>query len=383
MNCRNVFRKFVIAPDSFKESLDALSVARAIEEGLKRIFPDAEYDIVPMADGGEGTVDAMIHSTGGRFEFADVSDPLGRKIKAKFGILGDGETAVIEMASASGLPLLNPEERNPMQTSTYGTGQLISAALDCGVKRIIIGIGGSATVDGGAGMIAALGGRLLNNRGEEIEPTGAGLSEIARIDLSNFDKRVYETEFLIASDVDNPLTGETGAAHVFGPQKGADSEMINQLDKNLGKFAQCIYEQFGMNVSDMPGAGAAGGLGAGLIVFCKARLRSGSELIAQTVRLEDRLSDADLCVTGEGKIDGQSIHGKVCWRVADISRCCNVPVVAIVGSVGEGAGKCIPPIDAIISIINSPISLDEAMKCTYELLVNSAEQLARILSLKR
>ncbi len=383
MQLDNDFHKIVIAPDSFKESLNAYEVARAIEEGLQRIFPDAEYDIVPMADGGEGTVDAMIHATGGNLVCVNVLDPLGREIEAKFGILGDRKTAIIEMASASGLPLLKPDERNPMKTSTYGTGQLIRAALDKGVERIIIGIGGSATVDGGAGMISALGGKLLDANGTEIEPTGAGLAKISCIDLSNFDKRIYQTEILIASDVDNPLIGQNGAAYVFGPQKGADAEMVEQLDANLERFARHIKEQIGIDVANISGAGAAGGLGGALIAFCKAKMRSGSELIAQSVNIAERLEVADLCITGEGKIDGQSVCGKVCWRVADIAHNKNIPVIALVGAIGEGAQSCIPPLNAMLSILSAPMNLEEAMKQTYNLLADSAEQLARLLTIKR
>jgi len=375
--------KFVIAPDSFKESIEAFNVALAIEIGLKKIFPDAEYDIIPMADGGEGTIDAMVQATAGRIISAKVADPLGRTIEAKFGILGDGTTAVIEMAAASGLPLLSVQERNPMKTTTFGTGQLIRLALDKGVKRIIIGIGGSATVDGGAGMLCALGGKLLDERGIEIEPTGAGLSKAVRIDLSKFDKRIEQTEFLVASDVDNPLIGQEGAARVFGPQKGADETMVLQLEANLKRFAECIRNQLGIDVANLPGAGAAGGLGAGLVAFCKAKIESGSKLIAQAVNLPKRLTEADICITGEGKIDGQSIYGKVCWRVADIAHEQNVPTIALVGAIGEGAEKCTPPIDAIFSIIDKPMNLTEATKYTSELLTRSAEQLARTLAIKR
>lgn len=375
--------RIVIAPDSFKESLTALEAAQAMETGFKRVFPAAEFDGVPMADGGEGTVDAMIQATGGRRETVQVTGPLNQPVDATFGILGDGRTAVIEMAAASGLPLVRPDQRNPMITTTYGTGELIRAALDRGVRKIIIGIGGSATVDGGAGAVQALGAKLLDDGGRPIPPGGRGLKKLHAIDLSALDPRIAQTEFLVASDVDNPLTGEKGAAVVFGPQKGATPEMVRILDENLRHYANVIRDQVNIDIENTPGAGAAGGLGAALIAFTHARLESGSRLVAQAVGLSERLKNATLCLTGEGRIDAQSKHGKVCYRVAELARQHNVPAIALVGAVGKGACETIPPLTAYFSIVNRPMDLAEALHQAGDLLTQLAEQVARTLDLRQ
>jgi glycerate kinase len=372
--------KIIIAPDSFKESLPALDVARALEAGFRKIFPAAEYDLVPMADGGEGTVQAMIQATGGKRIPAQVAGPLNQPVDAGFGFLPD-PTAVIEMAAASGLPLLRPELRNPMITTTWGTGELIRAALDHGAKKIIIGIGGSATVDGGAGALQALGAKLLDENGNPIPPCGRGLKKLAKIDLTSFDPRISQTEILVASDVDNPLTGSKGAARVFGPQKGATPDMVELLDENLKHYAKIIRDQLGIDIEQVPGAGAAGGLGAALIAFCRARLQSGSLLVAQAVNLPARLEGASLCLTGEGQLDSQSKHGKVCHRVAQLAREKNVPTIAVVGSIGRGAEENIPPLTACFSLVNHPMPLAEAIQNAEALLTAAAEQIARTLNL--
>jgi len=375
--------KIVIAPDSFKESLDALGVARAIEKGFREIFPHSQYDLVPMADGGEGTVEAMVQATGGTFLTRTVTGPMSSPVEAKFGILGDGETAVIEMAAASGLPLVRAGLRNPMTATTYGTGELIRYALDEGVRKIIIGIGGSATVEGGVGAMAALGVKFIDAEGKAIELNGRGLGKLHRIDVSSIDPRVLKTEILVASDVSNPLTGLDGAANVFGPQKGASPEMVQVLERNLTHYANVVREQLKVDLEGFPGAGAAGGLGFGLMVFCQAKLQSGSELVAKTVKLPERLTSASLCITGEGKIDGQSVHGKVCHRVAEMARDKNVPAIAIVGSIGRGAERNIPPLDAYFAITNRPMELEEAIDQAEELLTEQARNIARIFSLAR
>jgi len=280
--------RFVIAPDSFKGSASAREVAQAIAEGLKAALPDAVCDLVPMADGGEGTVDALVAATGGRIVSVRVTGPLGEPVDAFFGVLGDGKTAVIEMAAAAGLHLVPPEKRNPMVTTTYGVGELMRAALDAGCRRLIIGIGGSATNDGGAGMAQALGVRLLDEKGDEIGFGGGALERLARLDLSDFDRRIWEAEILVACDVTNPLTGPNGASAVYGPQKGATPEMVRQLDANLRHYAAVLRRDLGVEVETVAGAGAAGGLGAGLLAFCRAQLRRGVELVIHAVRLPER-----------------------------------------------------------------------------------------------
>ncbi|MGB3958921.1 MAG: glycerate kinase, partial [bacterium] len=287
--------RIIIAPDSFKGSLTAAEVAASIERGVKRVLPQAETIPVPLADGGEGTVDALVSATGGRLVTKEVTGPLGERVKASYGLLGDGETAVIEMAAASGLPLVPLEKRNPMLTTTYGTGELILAALDEGCRRIIIGIGGSATNDGGAGMAQALGVKLLDEEGLDIPYGAAGLARLDRIDISSLDRRLAQVEVLVACDVDNPLTGPRGAARVYGPQKGADPQMVEELDQILGRFAAIILRDLGKDVKDIPGAGAAGGLGAGLMAFLNGRLAPGVELVLAAVKLEERIQKgADL-----------------------------------------------------------------------------------------
>lgn len=375
--------KIVIAPDSFKESLSAMEVAQAIGCGFRHVFPEAKYDLVPMADGGEGTVDAMVRATGGTFLNVRVAGPLNQPVETIMGILGDGKTAVIEMAAASGLPLVRQDQRNPMNTTTLGTGQLIRQGLDRGIRRFVIGIGGSATVDGGIGAMAALGARFLDEIGNEVPPTGRGLGKIAKIDFKTFDKRISESEILVACDVNNPLTGPTGAARVFGPQKGATPEMVKVLDEYLTHYAKIVREQMGVEIEIVPGAGAAGGLGAALLGFCNAKLQSGSELVARTVGLADRLTDANLCITGEGRIDGQSTAGKVCYRVAQIAQSKKVPAIAIVGSAGPDADKNIPPLTAYFAITNRPMELSEAISRAEELLASQAQQVARVMACGR
>jgi glycerate kinase len=369
--------KIVIAPDSFKESLSAVAVCEAIRRGFARVFPETIYDLVPMADGGEGTVDAMVHATGGTYVAAQVRDPLGEPIEARYGLLGDRATAVIEMASASGLPLVPRQRRNPMITTTYGTGELIRSAMDYGARRIIVGIGGSATNDGGAGAVQALGASLLDGTGKPLGPGGGALADLRTIDLSTFDPRIRQTEILVACDVDNPLTGPRGASHVYGPQKGADEAMAKTLDRNLKHYAQIIREQLHIDIEMTPGAGAAGGLGASLLAFCGAKLESGSRLVAEAVGLESRLNGARLCITGEGQLDRSSRYGKVCHHVATLANQHNVPAIALVGSIGPGAENTIPPLAACFSIVNGPMDLSDALSRAESLIEQVSEQLAR------
>ncbi len=376
--------KVVIAPDSFKGSLTALEVAHAIKAGIQRVIPEAEVDEVPMADGGEGTVQALVDATGGEIITQEVCDPLGNRIHANFGVLGDGNTGVIEMAAASGLPLVPEDERNPMFTTTFGTGELIRAALDRGCRKLIVGIGGSATVDGGAGMAQALGARLLGKDGHEVPRGGGGLEHLDRIDVSQLDARIAETAAVVACDVDNPLVGPRGGPEVYGPQKGATPEMVKKLDRYLDRYADIIKRDLDIGVKEEPGAGAAGGLGAGLMAFLNAELRSGIDIVIEASKLEEHLRDADLVITGEGKIDGQTIYGKTPIGVARTAKKYGIPVIGIGGGISDDASVVYDNgIDALMSIVSYPMSLESAMKQAYDLVANAAERAMRLLMLGR
>ena len=371
--------KIVIAPDSFKGSLTALEVANAIGEGVRRVMPEAETDEVPMADGGEGTVQALVDATGGQTITEEVCGPLGNLIKADFGILGDGKTAVIEMAAASGLPLVPDDKRNPMLTTTYGTGELIRAALDRGCEKLIIGIGGSATVDGGAGVAQALGARLLDKDGSEVPRCGGGLEHLDSVDVSELDPRIALATTVVACDVDNPLVGPRGGPEVFGPQKGATPEMVKILDKYLDKYADIIMRDLGADVREVPGAGAAGGLGAGLMAFLNAELMSGIDIVIEASGLVDHLRDADLVITGEGKIDRQTVYGKTPIGVAKVAKKCGIPVIAIGGGIGDDASVVYENgIDALMSIVSYPMTLEMAMERAHDLVVGAAERAMRL-----
>lgn len=377
----NSIMKIVVAPDSFKGSLTALQASEAIEQGLRREFPTADIKKMPMADGGEGTVQSLIDATGGELLVERVADPLGSEIEAEYGILGDGTTAVIEMAEASGLTLVPLNQRNPLVTTTYGTGQLIKAALDRGCRRLIIGIGGSATNDGGAGMANALGAKMLTNDGKPIPRGGGGLSALSTIDLTDIDPRLSATASVVACDVDNPLTGANGAAHVYGPQKGATPEMVEILDANLAHFASIVHRDMGKAIGELPGAGAAGGLGAGLIAFLNAELKSGVEIVIDTVQLEKQLEGANLVVTGEGEINFQTVFGKTPVGVAKLAKKYGIPVIAIAGSIADKAeGVHEAGIDAMIDIVPAPIPLEDAVENAFDLTVEAAERAARFIS---
>ncbi len=326
--------KVVVAPDSFKGSVTALQAANAVEQGLRRVFPDAVIDKVPMADGGEGTVQSLVDATGGSIQTQRVLGPLGDEVEAEFGILADGQTAVIEMASASGLTLVPLDKRNPFVTTTYGTGQLIRAAFRAGCTKLIIGIGGSATNDGGVGMAEALGIQFLNADEKPIERGGGGLSELMSIDIAGLHPKVAGTETVVACDVNNPLTGSEGASHVYGPQKGATSEMVATLDANLEHYDEVLTRTFGQSFGSIPGAGAAGGLGAGLMAFLNAELRLGVDIVIDTVKLKDRMKGASLVITGEGQLDFQTAFGKTPVGVARVAKADNIPVIAIAGGIG-------------------------------------------------
>lgn len=371
--------KIVIAADSFKGSCSTFEVANAIENGIRKVFKDFEIIKIPVADGGEGTVDSLVKGTGGRYETVNVKDPLGRYIECKYGILKDN-VAVLEMAASSGLTLLKEEERNPLITTTYGTGQMIRAALDKGCKKILIGIGGSATNDGGAGMAQALGVSFRDNEGNEIGYGGGELARIKDIDITGIDSRLKDTEIVILSDVSNPLCGPNGVSFIYGPQKGATNEMVKQLDNNLEHYASIINEKLGIDITGVPGAGAAGGLGAGLIVFCNATVLSGIDVVLDINGIDRQLIDADLVITGEGKIDNQTVYGKVPVGVAKRALKYGIPVIAIVGSIGEEASVVYDyGINAIMDIVSRPMSLEDSMKNVSQLLEYAAENVIRIL----
>ncbi|MCT4703115.1 glycerate 2-kinase [Enterobacteriaceae bacterium H20N1] len=369
--------KIVIAPDSYKESLSALDVAQAIEKGFREIFPDALYISVPVADGGEGTVDAMIGATQGSKMATTVTGPLGEPVTACWGMSGDGKTAFIEMAEASGLALVPSEKRNPLVTTSHGTGELILCALDNGARNIIIGIGGSATNDGGAGMMQALGARLADANGKEVSPGGGSLLSLNSIDISGLDKRLESCVINVACDVTNPLIGDNGASRIFGPQKGASEAMIVELDRNLAHFADVIKKHLRIDVRNAPGAGAAGGMGAALMAFLGANLRSGVEIVTEALNLEEHIHDCSLVVTGEGRMDSQSIRGKVPIGVAAVAKKYRKPVIGIAGSLSKDVAVVHQyGIDAVFSVLHSVSTLDEALKNASENIYRASRDIA-------
>ena len=374
--------KVLICPDKFKECLTAADVALFIRKGILKVMPDADCRMIPMADGGEGTVEALVEATAGRTETVMVHDPLMRMITALYGISGDGKTAIIEMSAASGLSLLKPGERNPLVTTTYGTGELIRFALDKGCREIILGIGGSATVDGGVGMAQALGITFRDEQDQEIGPGGGSLNRIASMDKSQLDPRLKECKVYAACDVNNPFTGSNGAAAVYGPQKGATPLMVKQLDDNLQHLARILRDLWNCEVGELPGAGAAGGLGGGIVAFLDGELRPGFELISQKVNLEQSISWAHVVITGEGKLDLQTAFGKTAGGVAKMARHMNKPVIAFTGSSGEDPDKLQAlGFDAVIPITDKPMSLEQSMAEAERLLENSAERAFRLLKL--
>lgn len=373
--------KIIAAPNAYKGSLTAVDAARAIASGVQHVFPDADVIQLPIADGGDGTLETLVAATAGKFVPVRVKGPLGDPIDSRFGLLPDG-TAVIEMAEASGLRLLARDQLNPMQTTTFGTGQLIQAALDHGAKRIIIGVGGSATVDGGIGMAQALGATLLDAAGQHITYGGDGLSQLQQIDVTTLDPRIATTEFIIASDVTNPLTGPQGAAAVFGPQKGATPPMVTDLDAALGQYAQIIQRDLGKSVADLPGSGAAGGLAAGLVAFLDAKLHSGADAVLDALHADDYLQDADLVITGEGMIDAQTVFGKAPIGVARRARHYDVPVIAIAGHIAPDAEAVYEHgIDALVPLVDGPMTLDAAMTQAASLLEKATARALRLFRL--
>jgi len=371
--------RILIAPDSFKDSLSALEVANSIKKGILLEQPQAEIKTLPMADGGEGTVASLVDATDGKIIEKEVSDPLGRPVKARFGILGDGETAIIEMASASGLELLAEDERNPWLTSTYGTGQLIIEARNRGCNTIVVGVGGSATNDGGVGMAKALGIKFRNKAGKEIGNGGGAIGDIQKIDNSKLDDRIAECTIQVACDVTNPFVGPRGASYVYGPQKGADPEMVKLLDKNLTHLRRLMKEQLNVDIKNKSGSGAAGGLAGGLMAFAGAKLKPGFALIREMTNLDEHVIWADLVITGEGKIDYQTQFGKTPMGVASVAKYYEKKVIAMAGSLGEGYQELYNlGFDAIFSIMDKPMSLKEALLTAPQLIQRCARTFARL-----
>ncbi|EOX3446045.1 glycerate kinase [Vibrio paracholerae] len=371
--------KVVIAPDSFKESLTAKQACDSIQSGLARVWHDAKFVAIPVADGGEGTVQSLVDATQGRLVEVKVMGPQGKRVEAFYGMLGDNQTAVIEMAAASGLHHVPLVQRDPKLTTSFGTGELIRHALDQGVTKLIIGLGGSATNDGGVGMLAALGARFTNADGEPIQLTGGGLRELTHIDLQDFDPRLQHCDILVACDVNNPLCGDKGASAVFGPQKGATPEDVQLLDDALLQFGLLTAKVTGKMVLESAGAGAAGGMGAALLAYTQARLRPGIEIVLETVQLAHQVSDADLVITGEGRIDSQTVHGKTPMGVAKVAKRFDVPVLALCGCTGDNyqaVYQC--GIDAVFAAVPRAMSLEDALKESDFNLADLAENVARL-----
>lgn len=371
--------RIVIAPQSLKGSLTAAEAGRAIAEGVRAVYPNADIAIVPVADGGEGTVQALVDASGGTIVRQVVTGPLGQPVEAFFGLMGDGQTAAIEMAACAGLPLVPPAQRDPRITTTYGVGELIRAALDHGYRRFILGIGGSATNDGGAGMAQALGASLTTAGGQPVEPGGAALTTLAAISTEHMDPRLAECIFDVACDVTNPLCGPKGATAIYGPQKGATPEMVITLDAALAHYATIIERDLGIAVADIPGSGAAGGLGAGLMAFVRATLRPGAQIVLEAVHLEKHVRTADLVITAEGQIDEQTAYGKSVGAVAELAGRYRLPVLALAGSLGQGYQAVYKlGVSAIAVLPSGPMSLDYAMQHAALLLSDTTERSLKI-----
>lgn len=374
---------FLLAPDSFKESMTAKEVCIAMEKGLRKVYPEAQYIHVPMADGGEGTVQSLVDASGGQLYQKKVTGPLGTSVTAVYGIMGDGSTGVIEMASASGIHHVNQNTRNPLITTTYGTGELIRECIDRGMNKIIIGIGGSATNDGGTGMAEALGVRFLDAEGQPLARGGGDLNRLITIDISLLDPRLQEVQLIVACDVTNPLCGEDGASRVFGPQKGATPEMIQQLDDNLNHYASMVKHQLDQDVAHLPGAGAAGGLGAGLMIFTQAVLQKGIDIVIEYSGLVEKLKQADFVFTGEGGIDSQTTFGKTPYGVARAAQASGKQVIAIAGYIGEGIDTLYDEgIDAIFGIVPGASDLPSLLQAGPHNVERTCENIARILALR-
>ena len=376
--------RIVIAPQAFKQSVSARAAAIAIQSGVLQAVPEAETVLIPVADGGDGTLAALIDTTGGQYFTAQVTGPLGDTIAAQWGVMGDGETAVIEMALASGLALIPDHRRDPRTATTYGTGQLMRAALDAGYTRVIVGLGGSATNDGGTGMASALGARFLDAAGDVLPSGGAALANLHAIDTSGLHTGLADATIIGATDVTNPLCGDTGASAIFGPQKGATPEMVQELDGCLANLAHVIQSEFGLDVLHTPGSGAAGGLGAGLIAFANCELRSGIDMVCDALDFDRHAATADLVITGEGRADRSTAFDKAPVGIARRSRAFGVPTLLLAGSLGEGYDALYQHgIDAIIPIAEEPATLETSLQNGAELLERAAERALRLYNLGR
>ena len=376
--------RIVIAPQAFKQSISARAAAIAIENGVRRTVLEAETVLIPVADGGDGTLAALIDTTGGSYFTAQVTGPLGDAIPAQWGVMGDGETAVIEMALASGLALIPDHRRDPRTATTYGTGQLMAAALDAGYTRVIVGLGGSATNDGGTGMASALGARFLDAAGDVLPPGGAALANLHAIDTSGLHPGLTDATIIGATDVTNPLCGETGASAIFGPQKGATPEMVQELDGCLANLAHVVQSELSIDVLHTPGSGAAGGLGAGLIAFANCELRSGIDMVCDALDFDRHAATADLVITGEGRADRSTAFDKAPVGIARRSRAFGVPTLLLAGSLGEGYDALYQHgIDAIIPIAEEPATLEASLQNGAELLERAAERALRLYNLGR
>lgn len=372
--------KYVVAPDSFKESMTAKDVCDAMEKGIKEADSAAEVIKVPMADGGEGTVDSLVDATHGQRVIVEVTGPLGNKISAYYGILGNGTTAVIEMAKASGLEIVEKKKRNPMITTTFGTGELIRDALDHNVKEIIIGLGGSSTNDGGSGMAQALGAKLLDQNNHQIPFGGGNLDKLDKIDISNLDSRLQDVKIILASDVTNPLIGKEGASRVFGLQKGATPEMVEKLENNLQHYAEIVKRDLNKDVASLSGAGAAGGLGAGLMAFTTCKIRQGVDIAIEVTKLEEKIRDADYVFTGEGGTDFQTKFGKTPYGVAKLGKKYHKPVISLAGYLGEGIDSLYSEgFTAIFGIIPGACDLSTALKNGPSNVARTTENIVRLL----
>jgi glycerate kinase len=370
--------RMVIAPDSFKGSLSAYQVADTIRRAVKEVFPESVLDVVPMADGGEGTLDALIQATQGEYHTVPAHGPLMEPISARYGVLGDGETVVLEVASVAGLPMVPEDRRNPEETTSYGLGELICDALDKGYRRFIIGLGGSATNDGGLGMLQALGARFFDDKGEQVRPVGGALAEIVSVDLTTLDPRLSTVELRIASDVNNPLCGPQGASEVFGPQKGATEDQVRRLDDALARYAELIEQHVHLQLQTLPGAGAAGGVGYALLLL-GGHMASGAQVVAEAVGLEERLAGADWVITGEGRSDGQTRRGKVPYYVAQLTKRHGVKALLLSGSLADGWESLAEYFVSMHAIVHAPMSLTAAMADAETLLYKSAWNLARLI----
>jgi glycerate 2-kinase len=372
--------KILISPQEYKESLTGIEVAKAMKQGILEVNKNIEIELAPVADGGDGTLQTMVDVTNGKIISKEVENPIGNIINSEWGKLGDNKTAVIEMAKASGLALLKDDQKSAINTSTFGTGQLFKDALDSGIKNFIVGIGGSATNDGGAGFISALGAKLLDDNNSEVKPSGANLNKISKIDLSDFDKRTKDITVNVACDVNNPMCGENGASAIFGPQKGASKSDIKMLDSNLLYWSEIIKAQFSKDILNVPGSGAAGGLGGGLMAFVNAQLSSGADIILNSLNYDNKLKGVDLVIVGEGQTDKSTQFNKSPVAVAERAKKLGIPVVCISGSLGDGyLESSVKGIDAFFSIVNKPMSLDIALNNAYDLISKSTKEIYKTL----